>query len=105
MTTAGNTSKGRMPGARNKRTVALMALAEDGETPGAFALRMMRDEEKPDELRMHAARLAAPLVHPKPQPEPRYVKGFGWSTSRYAVRKIAMPKRRIRSCISLILTH
>ena len=25
------------------------------------------------ELRMHAARLAAPLVHPKPQPEPRYI--------------------------------
>jgi hypothetical protein len=73
MTTAGNTSKGRVPGARNKRTVALMALAEEGETPGAFALRIMRDEEKPDDLRMHAARLAAPLVHPKPQPEPRYV--------------------------------
>jgi hypothetical protein len=73
MTTALNTSKGRVPGARNKRTVALMALAEDGETPGAFALRVMRDKTKTDELRMHAARLAAPLVHPKPQPEPRYL--------------------------------
>ena len=73
MTIAGNTSKGRVPGARNKRTVALMALAEDGETPGAFALRVMRDETKTDELRMHAARLAAPLVHPKPQPEARYI--------------------------------
>ena len=73
MTIAGNTSKGRVPGARNKRTVALMALAEEGETPGAFALRVMRDETKTDELRMHAARLAAPLVHPKPQPAPRYI--------------------------------
>jgi hypothetical protein len=73
MTAVGNAGKGREAGSRNKRTVALMALAEDGETPGAFALRIMRDTEKPDELRMHAARLAAPLVHPKPQPEPRYV--------------------------------
>lgn len=73
MTVAGNAGKGREAGSRNKRTVALMALAEDGETPGAFALRVMRDETKTDELRMHAARLAAPLVHPKPQPEPRYI--------------------------------
>ncbi|HUQ36668.1 MAG TPA: hypothetical protein VM144_09870 [Aestuariivirga sp.] len=73
MTAVGNAGKGREAGSRNKRTVALMALAEDGETPGAFALRVMRDETKTDELRMHAARLAAPLVHPKPQPEPRYV--------------------------------
>ena len=73
MTVAGNAGKGREAGSRNKRTVVLMALAEEGETPGAFALRVMRDETKTDELRMHAARLAAPLVHPKPQPEPRYV--------------------------------
>jgi hypothetical protein len=73
MTAVGNAGKGREAGSRNKRTVALMALAEDGETPGAFALRVMRDETKTDDLRMHAARLAAPLVHPKPQPEPRYV--------------------------------
>ena len=73
MTAVGNAGKGREAGSRNRRTVALMALAEDGETPGAFALRIMRDETKTDELRMHAARLAAPLVHPKPQPEPRYV--------------------------------
>jgi hypothetical protein len=73
MRAAGNAGNGRQAGSRNKRTVALMSLAEEGETPGAFALRVMRDETKTDELRMHAARLAAPLVHPKPQPEPRYV--------------------------------
>jgi hypothetical protein len=73
MTTVGNAGNGREAGSRNKRTVALMALAEEGETPGAFALRIMRDETKTDELRMHAARLAAPFVHPKPQPEPRYI--------------------------------
>jgi hypothetical protein len=73
MSAAGNAGKGREVGSRNKRTLALMAVAEEGETPAAFALRIMRDQDKPDDLRMHAARLAAPLVHPKPQPEPRYV--------------------------------
>ena len=70
---AGNAGMGREAGSRNKRTLALMALAEEGETPGAFALRIMRDDSKPDDIRMHAARLAAPLCHPKPQPEPRYI--------------------------------
>ena len=60
-------------GSRNKRTLALRELAEAGETPCAFALRVMRDEEQSPDLRMHAARLAAPYVHAKPQPEPRYV--------------------------------
>jgi hypothetical protein len=73
MTTVGNAGKGREAGSRNKRTLALMELAEEGETPCAFALRIMRDAEKPDDIRMHAARLAAPYIHPKPQPEPRYV--------------------------------
>lgn len=73
MSAAGNAGKGREAGSRNKRTMALLELAEEGETPCAFALRIMRDAEKPDDIRMHAARLAAPFVHPKPQPEPRYV--------------------------------
>jgi hypothetical protein len=73
MTTAENKTGGRVPGSRNKRTVALLELAEDGETPCAFALRIMRDATKPEDVRMNAARLAAPYVHPKPQPEPRYV--------------------------------
>jgi hypothetical protein len=73
MTVAGNAGKGREAGSRNKRTLALMSLAEEGETPCGFALRIMRDEDKPEDLRMHAARLAAPYIHPKPQPEARYV--------------------------------
>ena len=73
MTTAENKTGGRVPGSRNKRTMALLALAEDGETPCAFALRIMRDDSLAADLRMHAARLAAPFIHPKPQPEPRYV--------------------------------
>lgn len=62
-----------MAGCRNKRTAALMELAEAGETPCAFALRIFRDETQPIPLRMDAARMAAPYVHPKPQPEPRIV--------------------------------
>ena len=73
MTAIESNYKGRLPGSRNKRTVALLELAEDGETPCAFALRIMRDVTQLPDLRMHAARLAAPFVHPKPQPEPRYV--------------------------------
>lgn len=73
MTAVDHSYKGRMPGSRNKRTLALLELAEDGETPCAFALRIMRDDTQLPDLRMHAARLAAPFVHPKPQPEPRYV--------------------------------
>lgn len=64
---------GRAPGQRNKRTAELMALAEDGETPCAYALRIMRDDSMPPDVRMNAARLAAPFVHPKPQPEARIV--------------------------------
>lgn len=65
----GSKRGGRVPGARNRRTAELMALAEAGETPCAYALRIMRDDAQPAEVRMNAARLAAPFVHPKPQPE------------------------------------
>lgn len=70
---AGNAGKGRTSGSRNKRTEALWALAEVGETPCAFALRIMRDDTQAPDVRMHAAKIAAPFVHPKPQPEPRIV--------------------------------
>lgn len=50
-----------------------MALAEEGETPCGFALRIMRDDGQPPDIRMNAAKIAAPYVHPKPQPEARIV--------------------------------
>lgn len=50
-----------------------MALAEAGETPAAFALRVMRDATQQPDLRLAAAKIAAPYCHPKPQPEPRVV--------------------------------
>lgn len=71
--TSGSNYRGRLAGSRNKRTEALMALAEGGETPCAFALRIMRDDGQPPDVRMNAAKIAAPYVHPKPQPEPRIV--------------------------------
>lgn len=70
--TAG-TRGGRAPGQRNRRTLALMELADEGETPCAFALRIMRDNATPIELKVQAAKLAAPFIHPRPQPEPRIV--------------------------------
>ena len=73
MSATGNAGNGRRAGSRNKRTLALLDLVEDGETPCAFALRVMRDQEQPADVRMHAARIAAPYIHPRPQPEPRYV--------------------------------
>lgn len=69
MTTRG----GRVPGSRNKRTEALLTLAEDGETPCAFALRIMREDGMDPLLKLQAAKLAAPYIHPKPQPEPRMI--------------------------------
>lgn len=72
---AGNAGKGRIAGSRNRRTEALLSLTEEGETPCGFAIRIMRDEGQPNDLRLHAAKLAAPYIHSKPQPEPRVI-GF-----------------------------
>lgn len=69
----GNAGRGRNAGSRNRRTLALMELAEKGETPCAFALRIMRDDAQSHDARVMAARIAAPYVHSKPQPEPRIV--------------------------------
>jgi len=50
-----------------------MELAQEGESPCAFAVRIMRDDEQPHAIRLSAAKIAAPYVHPKPRPEPRIV--------------------------------
>jgi hypothetical protein len=65
---AGNAGMGRPKGALNKRTSALVALVEAGESPAAFGLRIMRDETQPLDVRLNAARLIAPLVHARPSP-------------------------------------
>ena len=64
---------GRPKGSPNKRTLALMEHLETGETPCAFGLRIMRDEDQPLDLRLQAAKLVAPYLHPKPLPETRKV--------------------------------
>ena len=51
----------------------MLQLLDDGETPRGFAISLMRDEEQPLNVRLEAARIAAPYVHPRPQPEGRLV--------------------------------
>lgn len=69
----GGPGKGRVTGSRNRRTLETLALLEDGESPCQFAIRIMRDETQALDLRIHAAKMAAPYLHPRPQPEPRVV--------------------------------
>ncbi|TCO73767.1 hypothetical protein [Chromatocurvus halotolerans] len=55
---------GRKPGIRNRLTQESVAFArETGETPLAFLLRVMRDEDAELERRLEAAKAAAPYCH------------------------------------------
>lgn len=60
---------GRPKGSKNLKTKqheAMVArLIEDGESPLEFLIRIMRDEEMALDLRMDAAKVAAPYVHQK----------------------------------------
>ena len=57
---------GRPKGSRNKASVAREAeIAESGKTPLEFLLDIMRDESADMEMRMSAAKAAAPFVHPR----------------------------------------
>ena len=69
----GNAGKGRPTGSRNKLTAETLALVADGKTPVAFALGLMNDDTKDIDLRLNAARIAAPYLHCKPQPEGRMI--------------------------------
>lgn len=57
---------GRKAGAitTRSRTIAEGAL-KDGLTPLEYMLQLMRDENKPVELRAEMAKAAAPYVHPR----------------------------------------
>jgi hypothetical protein len=70
---SGNAGRGRKPGSRNRITAETLALVSDGKTPVSFALEIMKDESKAMDLRLNAARIAAPYLHSKPQPEPRLI--------------------------------
>lgn len=57
---------GRQKGSRNKRTEAqAVAIETSGLTPLDYMLTVLRDPKAEDDLRMEAARSAAPYVHPK----------------------------------------
>lgn len=59
---------GRKPGARNKRTAALVESVENtGITPLDYMLSILRDEGKPESVRLQAARDSAPYIHSKLQ--------------------------------------
>ena len=61
---------GRKPGSRHKRTLATLELVGDeGQTPCAFALELMQNADQALGVRLEAARIAAPYIHPRPQPE------------------------------------
>ena len=70
---SGNAGKGRPTGSRNRLTAETLALVADGKTPVAFALGIMNDDTKGMDLRLNAARIAAPYLHSKPQPEGRMI--------------------------------
>lgn len=57
---------GRKPGSKNTRTAELARkAAEAGLTPLEYLLSLMRDEERETNVRLDAAKAAAPYVHPK----------------------------------------
>jgi len=59
---------GRKPGARNKKTAAqIKAVEESGITPLDYMLSILRDETKTENVRLQAAKDAAPYVHQKLQ--------------------------------------
>lgn len=57
---------GRKKGSRNKASVAkAQAIAASGLTPLDYMLGVMRDAKADVEMRLEAAKSAAPYVHPK----------------------------------------
>lgn len=66
---AGRKTGGRKKGTPNRATVAKeLEIAASGLTPLEFMLGVLRDEEKPFDARMDAAKAAAPYCHPKRSP-------------------------------------
>jgi hypothetical protein len=62
----GRKTGGRRPGSRNKATAAkAAAIARSGLTPLDYMLSIMRSESQPSDIRLDAAKSAAPYVHPK----------------------------------------
>lgn len=63
---AGKKTGGRVKGTPNRATAAKAAeIAASGLTPLEYLLATMRDESKLLDVRLDAAKAAAPYVHPK----------------------------------------
>lgn len=57
---------GRPKGSKNKASIAReQEIKASGLTPLDYMLTIMRDEEAPKDVRLDAAKAAAPYVHPK----------------------------------------
>jgi hypothetical protein len=66
---AGVKTGGRKKGTPNKATAAkAKAIAQSGLTPLDFMLSVLRDEDQASDIRLDAAKAAAPYVHPKRAP-------------------------------------
>jgi hypothetical protein len=66
---AGRKTGGRTKGTPNKATAAKeLAVASSGLTPLDYMLSVLRDERLASDVRMDAAKAAAPYVHPKRAP-------------------------------------
>jgi hypothetical protein len=58
--------RGRPKGSPNQATALReRVIASQGTTPLAYMLAVLRDETQPREVRMDAAKSAAPYVHPR----------------------------------------
>lgn len=63
---AGQKTGGRVAGVPNKATQARQAaIAASGLTPLDYMLKLLRDESQPGDVRLDAAKAAAPYVHPR----------------------------------------
>jgi hypothetical protein len=62
----GRKTGGRQKGTPNKRTQEVVAKIEaSGLTPLDYMLKVMRDENELPDVRLDAAKAAAPYVHPR----------------------------------------
>ncbi|MBV9995533.1 MAG: hypothetical protein JO127_09995 [Caulobacteraceae bacterium] len=82
---------GRQKGTPNKATAAKVAeIAASGLTPLDYLLSIMRDEDRPTDERVEAAKAAAPYVHPKLASIQAKVEG-GWMTHEERLAELEKP--------------
>jgi hypothetical protein len=96
---------GRKAGTLNKRTLACREIVDKalarGETPVEFMLRVMRGEQRSDDLRpwtpeerLDAAKAVAPYVHPKLATIEHTGQGGGAIDSRLSVEIVFVDSKK-----------